>query len=241
MRGSILVMFLLSIGTPFWISQAEAQPSAILPALSESESESETDLAEGPAIVMPAPSLWDLISNPSVQADLELVEDQQQQIKQLREQMTYESKQLFNETQGAQDYEQFSRQIGVLKREYIERLKDVLLPLQIERMKQIALQMHLKSSGMSNAITSPVVAEVLGLSDRQLVKLKEKSLALKKQLAVDIQKLKAKRDETLLNELTPQQRTKLSELQGDKWAPKPEDWSKRLEQIRRQQAAGSDD
>ena len=237
MRGSILVMFLLSIGTPFWISQAEAQPSAILPALLESE----TDLVDGPPIVMPAPSLWDLISNPSVQADLELVEDQQQQIKQLREQMTHESKQLFNETQGAQDYEQFSTQIGVLKREYIERLKDVLLPLQIERMKQIALQMHLKSSGMSNAITSPVVAEVLGLSDQQLAKLKEKSLELKKQLAVDIQKLKAKRDEALLNELTPQQRSKLSQLQGDKWAPKPEDWSKRLEQIRRQQAASSDD
>ena len=237
MRGSYLVMIFWSIGTLFLAGEVEAQRSAILPALIESE----TDLAERPAIAMPAPSLWDLISNPSVQADLELVDDQQEQIELLKLQMIRESKQLFNETQGAQDYKQFAKKIGVIKRQYAERLEEVLLPLQIDRMKQIALQMHLKNSGMANAISSSVVAEVLELTDQQVAKLKEKSLLLKKQLAADIEKLKAKRDQTLLNELTPQQRTKLSELQGDEWAPKPEDWSQQLEQIRRQQEAGSDE
>ena len=237
MRGSYLVVILCSIGVPFLAGQAEAQPNEILPELLESQAES----AEHPSIAMPAPSLWDLIGNPSVQTDLELVEDQQKQLTQLRHQMARESKQLYNESQGVNDYALFTKQISDLKRKYVKRLKDVLLPLQIERMRQIALQMHLKRSGMTNAITSPIVAEVLGLSDQQVVDLKEKSLLLKTQMAADIKRLKEKRDQALLNELTPRQRTKLTELQGDKWAPKPEDWSRRLEQIRRQQRAKSDD
>ena len=235
MRGSCLAMVWCLMGTFFLASQAEAQPSAILPALMESET------TESPAFVMPVPALWDLIANPSVQADLELVDDQEKQIDSLSQQMARESKQLFRETQGAQDYDQFAKKIGVLKRQYAERLEEVLLPPQIERMKQIALQMHLKNSGMANAITSPAVAELLGLSDQQVVKLKQQSVLLKKQMAADIQELKAKLDRDLLKELTAEQRAKLSGLQGDKWAPKPEDWSKRLEQIRRQQAVGNDD
>lgn len=235
MRVSVLAMIVWSVGTLCLAEQVEAQPSAILPALAESQS----GLMERRSVAMPAPSLWDLIGNPSVQVDLELVDDQLKQVEQLRLQMVRESKQLFSETQGVQDYDQFAKSIGVVKRKYVERLENVLLPLQIERMKQIALQIHLKRSGMANAITSSVVAEVLGLSDQQVVKLKEKSLLLKDQLAADIQKLKAKRDRTLLNELTAQQRTKLIELQGDKWASKPEDWSQRLEQIRRQEGVGA--
>ena len=237
MRVSFLVMILWTVGAPFLAGQAKAQPSAILPSLLESE----TEVAERPAFTMPPPSLWDLIGNPSVQVDLELVEDQQEQIDNLRQQMSRESKQLFSETQGAEDYEQFAKKISTMKRKYIRRLEDVLLPLQVKRMKQIALQMHLKSAGMANAITSSVVVEALELSGQQVIKLKEKSKLLKAQLAADIQELKAKRDQALLDELTPQQRAKLTGLQGDKWAPKAEDWSRRLEQIRRQQEPKSDD
>jgi len=233
MRVPFLATILWSIGTLFLAVQVEAQPSAILPALAESQNGMERR-----SVVMPAPSLWDLIGNPSVQADLEMVDDQMKRVEQLRQQMVGESKQLYSE-KGAHDYDQFVKDIGVVKRQYVERLEEVLLPLQIERMKQIALQIHLKRSGMANAITSPVVAEVLGLSDQQVAKLKEKSLLLQDQLAVDIQKLKAKRDRTLLNELTAKQRTKLSQLQGDKWAPKAEDWSQRLEEIRRQKGSGT--
>jgi len=232
MRFSFPMVILWLFGSVFLAGQVEAQPTAVLPAL-------ESEQADGETYQMPAPSLWDLIGNPSVQADLDLVTDQQKQIDDLRQQMTREVKQLFSQPETSKDYAEFSKQVESLKQQYLDRVKEVLLPLQVERMKQIALQMHLKRSGTANAITSPAVAELLGLSDQQVDRLKQQSVLLKKKLAEDIKKLKAKLEQTLLNELTAQQRAKLSELKGDKWASKPEDWSRRLEEIRRQQDSGN--
>jgi Spy/CpxP family protein refolding chaperone len=186
----------------------------------------------GGSFSMPAPDPWNMIGNPSVQMDLDLVDEQKDQIKSLKQEMSEEMRGLMGQLQGGQINPEVIGRLKSAQSDYKEKMMELLLPNQKDRLKQIALQMHMKNAGTTTAITNNAVAEMLNLSPEQTEKLKKKSEELKEKLAVEIEKLKAKMKDELLAELTPEQREKLKELKGDKYQPQKTDWSNRIKQLR---------
>lgn len=186
----------------------------------------------GGSFSMPAPDPWNMIGNPSVQIDLDLVDDQKEKIQSLKKDMASEMSELMGELQGGKINPEVISRLKSAQSDYKEKMMDLLLPSQQDRLKQIALQMHMKSAGTTTAITNKAVAEALDITPEQTEKLQAKSKELQKKLAEQIEQLKEKMKNELLAELTPQQREKLKELKGDKYESKKSDWSDRIKRMR---------
>lgn len=187
--------------------------------------------------VMPAPDPWNMLSNPSVQKDLELVGDQLKKVQDLQSDFAAQMKAQIGDlnkgglsTDRLKDLPILMKQLREQQREQMEGM---LLPHQIERLKQVALQTHMKQSGTAGALASKKVAEALGMTEEQIERLKEKSKEINEQLAQDMEELKEKAKDELLNELTSDQKSKLKELTGDKYEPQTKDWEDRFKNLRR--------
>lgn len=181
---------------------------------------------------IPAPDAWNMIGNPSVQMDLNLVDDQKQKIVNLKKDMAKEAKRLVGQLRNGNPRPDLIDQLKSTQSDYKKKMMDLLLPNQQDRLKQIALQMHMKNSGASTAITNRVVAEALGMTPEQTKNLKAKSEELNKKLGEEIEELKVRMKNELLAELTPAQREILKELKGDAYTPQPSDWIERSKQFR---------
>ncbi|MFT5300655.1 MAG: hypothetical protein ACI87E_000453 [Mariniblastus sp.] len=191
----------------------------------------------GGDFVMPAPDPWSMISNPSVQKDLELVGDQLKQVQDLQSQFAKEMKnQIGDLSKGGINKDRFKDLPALmekLKAEQREKLEGLLLPHQIERLQQVALQTHMKQSGTAGALASDQVAQALGLTKEQVERMKKRSKEINEQLAKDTAELKEKAKKELLAELTTDQRKKLEEMTGDKYTPQKKDWEESFKNRRR--------
>jgi DNA anti-recombination protein RmuC len=81
----------------------------------------------------------------------------------------------------------------------------------------------MKAMGL-NALNDKKLAEELGMTEEQLEKLKERAKELSSELQKKIQELREETQQTLLKELSKDQREKLQEMTGSKFdmpAPKP--------------------
>lgn len=177
---------------------------------------------------MPAPDSFSMLSNPSVQKDLELVGDQLKQVQDLQAEFGNQMKdQIGALTAGGFSPEQMKAipaLIAKIKEKQKDQLKSLLLPHQIERLEQVALQTHIKQAGTAGALASDRVADALGITKEQIEKLKARSKEINEKLQEDIESLKDEAQQELLGELTMDQREKLKELTGDKYEPQNKDW-----------------
>lgn len=177
---------------------------------------------------VPAPDPFSMLSNPSVQKDLELVGDQLKQVQDLQAEFAGQMKdQLGSLTAGGFSPEQMKgipALIAKIKEKQKDQLKGLLLPHQLERLKQVALQTHMKQAGTAGALASDQIADALGITPEQIKNLKSRSEEINKELQKDIESLKNKAQQELLNELTTDQQEKLKELTGDKYEPQNKDW-----------------
>lgn len=184
-----------------------------------------------------APDPWSMLSNPSVQKDLELVGDQLKQVEDMQSDFARQMKEQIGDlSKGGFSPDRFKglgEMIKQLKAEQQEKLEGLLLPHQISRLKQVALQTHMKNAGAAGALGSSQLAEELGITEEQQERLKEKAKEINKKLVEDTAKLKADAREELLKELTPDQRSKLKEMMGDKYEPQSKDWKESMERFRR--------
>ena len=182
----------------------------------------------GGDFAMPAPDPFSMLSNPSVQKDLELVGDQLKQVQDLQAEFADQMKdQLGSLTEGGFSPERMKGLpdlIAKIKERQQDQLRSLLLPHQIERLKQVALQTHMKQAGTATALASNQVADALGITTEQIEKLKSRSKEINKKLQEDIESLKNKAQQELLDELTKDQQEKLKELTGDKYEPQNKDW-----------------
>ncbi len=187
-----------------------------------------------------APDPFSLLSDPSVQKDLELVGDQLDQVRSLQNDFAAKLKEKLGDlSKGGINPGRFDG-IGELVKQSREdqkvRMKELLLPHQIDRLKQVALQKHMNSAGTAGALTDSSVAEALGISDEQKDRLKEKAKEIKADLAKKMEQLKEDAKTQLLQELTPAQREQLKEMTGAKYKSDPKDFEndiKRRFQMRR--------
>jgi|688.fasta_scaffold215822_2 DNA-binding Xre family transcriptional regulator len=168
-----------------------------------------------------------LLSQDSIQEELDFVGEQRDQYKKL--QQDYNSRireKMESMNKGGFDPEKaknFGEEIRVLKEQQARDIEDLLLPHQINRLKQIQLQQRMKAMGL-NALNDKKLAEELGMTEEQLEKLKERAKELSSELQKKIQELREETQQTLLKELSKDQREKLQEMTGSKFdmpAPKP--------------------
>ncbi len=171
------------------------------------------------------PTTYDLLNEPGVQKDLELSEDQTKQVwtinSEFGHQMIASNKSLHEGNMSVEDYK-----VLILARRaaYQNHLDGLLLPHQLKRIQQLAIQTHINQVGTCNAISSKLVVDELNISEEQKRELIERSKAIEKTLAEEIERLKTKAKDELLSVLSDEQRTKLTELTGDKYNPKNTDW-----------------
>lgn len=190
---------------------------------------------------MPAPDIFSLAQNNGVQKEIELVDEQLDQLKQINEDF---SKRIQDQMKAIRDdkgnfdigrAKDLSEMIRNLNEEKNSRMQEVFLPHQFDRLKQISLQTHMKRSGESSMLTNQEVVEALGLTEKQQKKLKERAKELKAEMEKKIQELKEEAREELFEELTRDQRETLESLLGDDFELKSTSMRDRLKRVRGRQ------
>ncbi len=184
-----------------------------------------------------APDPWGMLSNPSVQKDLELVGDQLKKVQDLQADFAQQMKdQIGDISQGGLNQDRLKDLPALMKQlrdRQREQMESMLLPHQIARLQQVALQTHMKQAGTAAALASDKVAEELGITSEQIERLKKRSQEINEKLAKDMAELKEKAKDELIKELTLDQQAKLKELVGDTYEPQTNDWNDRFQNIRR--------
>ena len=187
--------------------------------------------------VMPAPDPWNMLSNPSVQKDLELVGDQLKQVQDLQADFAQQMKdQIGDISKGGLNKDRLKDLPELMKKlrdRQREQMEGMLLPHQIARLQQVAFQTHMKQAGTAGALASDKVAEELGITNEQIERLKKRSKEINEKLVKDMDALKEKAKEELLKELSLDQQAKLKEMMGDKYEPQSKDWEERFKRTRR--------
>ena len=167
-----------------------------------------------------ASDMFAMASNPDIRKEIELVDDQAEELKRINAEFSRKlSEQFQSITNGnleSLDKDRIQDLLKQLNQEKRERMESVLLPHQLDRLKQVALQMNMKSRGTARALQSELAKE-LDITEEQVRRLKEREKQLNQELQEKIRQWKEDARKQLLEELTPQQRTKLNQLLGDKF------------------------
>jgi hypothetical protein len=158
-----------------------------------------------------------LLNDPGVQKELELLDGQLEQLRQMQSEFGKEIKTKIDDVmkQGGPGKEKIGEMINEINDRRKGRLAEILLPHQIERLKQISFQSHVKHGGLGNAFANKALAEQLGIDEEQQEALAKKAEELRKEFEEKVAKLKEEMREELIDELTPEQRKKIKELMGD--------------------------
>ena len=191
----------------------------------------------GGDFVMPAPDPWGMLSNPSVQKDLELVGDQLKQVQDLQADFARQMKEQIGDiSKGGLNKDRLKDLPALMKTlrdRQREQMEGMLLPHQIARLQQVALQTHMKQAGTAGALASEKVMEALGITEEQVERLKKRSKEINEKLAKETAALKEKAKDELLKELSLDQQSMLKEMMGEKYEPQSKDWDERFKKTRR--------
>lgn len=194
-----------------------------------------------------APDVFSLAQNRSVQKEIELVDDQLEQLKEINADFSKRMKEHMKSLQddkGNFDIsraKELSESIKKINEEKQARMRDVFLPHQFERLRQISLQTQMKRSGETNMLANKEVVEALGLTDKQIKKLKEKAKELKSEMEEKVKRMKEEAREELFDELTSDQRKKLESLLGNDFELKTPSFRDRMQRIRNRQQEEKED
>lgn len=166
-----------------------------------------------------------MLSNSSVQSELDLVGDQLDRYQQLQKDYSQRMKdeiEKLTKSGGIKEAGRLPELIKEIERQKKEDIEKILLPHQLERLEQISLQNRLRTMGAAGTLADEAVREKLGLSKDDVKKLQERSKELNTKLQEQIQKLREQMQDELLEVLQPEQREKLKSMVGDKFQLKDE-------------------
>ncbi|MDA1051630.1 MAG: hypothetical protein O3C40_14270 [Planctomycetota bacterium] len=168
----------------------------------------------------------ELLQRSDVQAELELLDDQKDEARELVEQFNERRRELFsgfaeqfrNRDAAEADREALQNKVQeamrTLNKETEEGLS-FLLPHQRKRLSQLEIQFQMRGGGGLGALGSREVGEQLAVTDEQREVLRDKALELGQEFGRKIAELRREMQEKLLAELNPEQRAKFQELVGD--------------------------
>ena len=158
-----------------------------------------------------------LLEDPQVQKELELLDDQVEQLKEVNEKVRSQMMEMFREMRNVPREEMRERFAGL--REKITEIRDkelstVLLPDQLKRLKQIEFQQQF-SRGGGRTLENPQLMERLGLSDEQIEKIRQLSEQAQEEMRKKMEQMRKELQDKVLALLTPQQRKDFDDLVGD--------------------------
>ena len=165
----------------------------------------------------------DLLRNDQVRKELELVDDQVQKLEKLGEEFRNQMREMFSglrdldESERRAKFEEIRGKMQTEGEAMQAKIDEILLPHQRDRLNQIRLQMQLRRSGTSGALSSDRVADALGLSDDQKTRLREVQEKVDRELREKVEQLREEGRNEILEVLTAEQRSKWQELVGDQF------------------------
>lgn len=172
---------------------------------------------------------FSLLNNPSVQKDLQLVDEQMDQIREINEEFGSKIQDQISSMRDEKGNLSFSgggselaTLIKDLQQQQQDKIQSILLPNQQTRLEQVSRQMKMKRMGTERTLTK-LLSEELGLTEEQTERIKSRARKLQKEVAAKMAEIRADAKEELLSELTSEQRDKLKELTGDTFVEKDED------------------
>lgn len=175
-----------------------------------------------------APPLVNLLNHPSIKKELELTEKQNAALSKLRKEsraeLQEEARKIPLGPATEESIRQMTSKLGKISANQDELLMEFLLPHQYERLKQISFQALEKGYGLVAVLRTPRIMEELDISNHQMSSLEEEAKRIEKKLAEDIETLKSKAREEMLDLLKPTQRAKYEKLHGDSFSSKQSDW-----------------
>ena len=160
--------------------------------------------------------LFTLLSNESVQKEIELVPSQNEDIEDLSAKMRDGMQDMFRGMRGASEEER-QEMFDKLRssREDAEKgLAKILMPKQMERLKQIQVQQQARGRG-GLSITNSEIAQELGLSQAEIAKLEAKAEQLQEEMRTKVAELRKQADDELVKMLTPEQQAKWKKMVGE--------------------------
>jgi F0F1-type ATP synthase membrane subunit b/b' len=167
------------------------------------------------------------LANPKMAAELELLEEQQESIKELmeefgklRHEVGQDMKEIW-EAAGDEERkeigEEYWRRVEEGRLEIVKQMKANLLPHQIDRVEQLSAQrMITEGKGRESAgLLSDQMINYLDIGEKQKQRIQDKSSKLKKEVTEKIQKILEDAKQELLAELNADQKKKYEKLLGD--------------------------
>lgn len=167
--------------------------------------------------------LFQLLTNASVQQELELTEGQlegaQKILKASRERMSELVRQQMAQNGGGGVIRlqggAFNELMQKNQEEAEAALEEILLPKQLERIKQLAYQVDVAQDGIGEALASGQLGEEIGVYEQQREDLLTRAAEIDAELQAAIVRIHAAARDKLFKELTPEQRKKAEELLGE--------------------------
>ena len=155
-----------------------------------------------------------LLSDKAVRADLEMLDDQYENLKQRNSEIQDRIGQQIRNL-DLSDRDNLIDRIRDIRSQAENELDSVLLPHQVARLRQIRVQAKLRRQSLVDLLTSDPLKTVLEISEKQSEELREAEVEIAKDLEREIAKLREKARNRLLSELKPNQKAEVQELLGD--------------------------
>jgi hypothetical protein len=174
-----------------------------------------------------ASNILGTLANPRMAAELELLDEQKENLKELaddfgrlRKEIGQDMKDIWEAASDEERKEigkEYWRRVEEGRLEIVEEMKANLLPHQIDRLEQLSAQRMLnEGKGRESAgLLSDQMVNYLEISDTQRQRIQEKSNRLKKEVSEKIQKILEDAKQELLSELDSKQKAKYEKLIGD--------------------------
>ena len=187
------------------------------------------------------------LANPTLAAELELLDEQQKRIKNLLEEfgrmrgaVGEDLKDVWeaaanDEEQRKEIGKEYWRRIEEARLQIVKEMEANLLPHQIDRVEQLsAKRMMMEGKGRESAgLLSDQMIGYLDIGETQKQRIQDKSEKLKKEVTEKIQKILEDAKQELLAELTADQKRKYEKLIGESVDEKNDDDDKDRQRIKR--------
>lgn len=166
----------------------------------------------------------DVALRTDVSKSLGLLDDQKEQIEELRREYRTAARDAMED--AGRDRDKMRAALGKVSKKFDGKLDDILLPHQGKRLTQIANQYQIRSrrgrggatasaTGTSTFLQTEDVVTKLSITDKQKEELKKKAEEINKEIAKKVAKLQIEAQEELLAVLSGSQRTQFKDMIGE--------------------------
>ena len=163
-------------------------------------------------------SLLELLFQHDIKQELELVDEQDEQIRELGKAMRESIRSYFGEIRDLQGEERREAMMSYIQEERAkaeDKLDDILLEDQFTRLKQLQFQSRVQRGGASRALQTEELREKLKLTEEQISTIQTTSDKAQAELREKIQQATQEAREKILAVLTPDQLAIFNELAGE--------------------------